>query len=102
MDFLNVTSELANASSAAGVAVRQDGVPVGLHGAGRAAAQRAAVDPGRRLHRQVLHRVRRRQQAHRLRARRLASSGIPPSLLFYVVSTSCLPLYPVLGRHPVI
>lgn len=56
----------------AGVAVRQDGVPVGLHGAGHPAAQRAAVDPGRRVHRQVLHGIRRGRQASRLRARRLA------------------------------
>lgn len=55
----------------ADVAVRQDGVPVRVHGAGHPAAQRPAVDPGRRVHRQVLHRVRRRQPPHRLRARRL-------------------------------
>lgn len=58
----------------AGVAVRQDGVPVRLHGAGHPAAQRAAVDPGRRVHRQVLHGVRRGQPPHRLRARRLSRS----------------------------
>lgn len=55
----------------AGDTVRQDGVPVRVHGAGHPAAQRAAVDPRRRVHRQVLHRVRHAEQTSRVRARRL-------------------------------
>lgn len=57
----------------AGVAIRQDGVPVWLHGPGHPAAQRPALDPGRRVHRQVLHGVRHGQPAAGFRALRLAA-----------------------------
>lgn len=69
----------------AGDAVRQDGVPVGLHGAGHPPAQRPAVDPRRRVHRQVLHRVRRREQAPRFRAGRLGRSLHPPPLSLHAL-----------------
>lgn len=55
-------------------------MPVRVHGAGHPSAERAAVDPGRRLHRQVLHRLRHGEQAARVRARRLAPLQHPRTL----------------------
>uniref|UniRef100_A0A8D0MH35 Cathepsin D n=1 Tax=Sus scrofa TaxID=9823 RepID=A0A8D0MH35_PIG len=43
---------------AQGVAGRADHLPERLHGHGHPAARRAALDPGRRFHRPLLHRVR--------------------------------------------
>ena len=49
---------VVTAAAGAGVAGRHDRVPERLHGHGHPPAWRAALDPGRRLHRALLHRVR--------------------------------------------